>query len=103
MAQTSSSKNISLREADKLSRDEKFSVWKVKMRALLRKEKLWEIIENKSVPTAFLAAFDTQRNVSENKLAEDKAAVVDAIISSVKDDIIHDIADFDDPANSWGN
>lgn len=72
-----------------------------KIEALLRKEKLWEITENKIVPRQSLTTVGNQTNVSESMLAEDKATVIDAIISSIKDDIIHDIAKLDVAANAW--
>ncbi|KAG0571502.1 hypothetical protein KC19_VG016800 [Ceratodon purpureus] len=97
---TQSSRNITIGEANKLEGDTNWSVWKIKMRALLRKEKLWEITENKIEPVAFLVTIGRLTNVTAVKLAEDKAVAVDAILSSVKDSIVLDLAALDDPADS---
>lgn len=49
MAEDLEIKNIQIQEANKLDGASNYQAWKVKMRALFRREGLWEIVERKTV------------------------------------------------------
>jgi hypothetical protein len=46
-------KDISVEESNKLEGVVNYSVWWLKMRAISRRENLWDIIENVVTPTTF--------------------------------------------------
>ena len=100
MAEDLDSKNIQTREVNKLDGASNYQAWKVKMRALFRREGLWKIVERKIIPISFLVVIGGL-SVSERRLQMMKSNAYLAIIMSVKDKLFKIVADIDDPADQW--
>jgi hypothetical protein len=72
------------------------------MRALFRREGLWEIVERKTVPISFSVIIGGL-SVSKCRLQVIKSNAYSAIIMSVKDKLFKIVANIDNPANWWSN
>ena len=70
------------------------------MRALFRREGLWEIVERKTVPISFLVVIGSM-SVSKKRLRTMKSNAYSAIIMLVKNKLFKIVADIDDPTDQW--
>ena len=94
-------RNISIGEANKLEGVSNYHVWSLRMRALFRRERLWEITSNRIDPTAFPTVVGGVNVAGQHALDEMKASAMSALIASVKDDIVDMIAEHLDPFDAW--
>jgi hypothetical protein len=100
MAEDLENKNIQIGEANKLDGASNYQAWKVKLRALFKREGLWKIVDRKMVPVSFLVAIG-RISVSERRLRAMKSNAYSAIIMSVKDKLFKIVTNIDDPADQW--
>jgi hypothetical protein len=93
-------RNIQIGEANKLDGESNYQVWKVKIKAIFKRESLWEIVQSKVIPESYPSNIGGS-SVTERKLRVMKANAYSAIVMSVKDKLLRIIEDLDDPADQW--
>ena len=69
-----------------------YNVWCIKMKAILRRKRLWLLNESKQTPAAFPTIIEGITYLSEDKLRENKARVRSGLILSVVDNLISLVA-----------
>jgi hypothetical protein len=70
------------------------------MKAILRREGLWDITETHITPTTFPAVIVGEQ-VTETNLKKKKAAAMSALTLSVDNDIVDTVATEEDPSLAW--
>ena len=96
----SESTGINIRDTDKLKGQENYYVWALKLRAILRGENLWSIIEAVQSPLAYPATIDGEQ-MTEVQLRKRKATATRILTLAVNDDIVDVVASHADPALAW--
>jgi hypothetical protein len=87
-------------ENNKLEGENNYHMWSLKMKALFRKEKLWDVIHTEVSPTIFPHMLNgVPLTSSALKDLKDKANY--AFTMLVKDDLIDTVTEKDDPAQTW--
>jgi hypothetical protein len=71
------------------------------MEAILRREKLWNIVETKRTISTFPVTIDSITYESEERLNSEKQKARSSLILSVADSLIGIVAGKRDPADSW--
>ena len=71
------------------------------MEAILRREKLWNIVETKCTISAFLVTIDSITYESKERLNSKKQKSHSTLILIVANSLIGIVAGKKDPANSW--
>jgi len=94
------SSSVAFREADKLKGMQNYYVWALKMRAVLREEGQWAIIENEQSPVAYPVTIDGEA-YTEAQLKKKKILACRLLLLSVTDELIDLIAEHSDPAIVW--
>jgi hypothetical protein len=98
---TESSKPCEVGEANKLVGILNYNVWKIKMEAILRKERLWGLVEMNRSITIFPAEIDGISYPNEEKLRSAKQRARSGLILLVADNLLGIVAGKTDPADSW--
>jgi len=93
-------RNICVGEANKLEGVANYLAWQIKMTALFRRERLWDVTTQVANPAIFPAQVGGER-LSENQLRDKKLTAMSAIVLSVKDNLFGLVAGFQDPALAW--
>jgi hypothetical protein len=88
-------------EGSKLTGIQNYNVWCIKMEAILRRERLWPLVERKQTPAAFPTTIEGVSYPSEDRLLEYKARVRSGLILSVANKLISLVASKQDPVDSW--
>jgi hypothetical protein len=96
-----STKHCKIGEPNKLQDLQNYKVWKIKMEAILRREKLWNIVETKRTISGFPVTIDGITYNSEERLNSEKQQACSGLILSVADSLIGIVAGKKDPAHSW--
>jgi hypothetical protein len=87
-------------ESNKLEGENNYHVWSLKMRALFRKEKLWDVVHTEVTPTIFPHMLNGTP-ITSIALRELKDRANYAFTLSVKDDLIDTVTEKDDPTQTW--
>jgi hypothetical protein len=87
-------------EANKLTGTSNYYVWSLKMRAILRREGMWDITENAFNPDAYPVVIDSVPR-TEVQVRKMKDTAVSGLILSVHNDIIDVVATHRCPAAAW--
>jgi hypothetical protein len=96
----SENSNIGFREVDKLKGLSNYYVWGLKIRAYLRGESQWTIIESEQKPVVFPTLIDGEQ-FTEVQLQKNKATACRAITMLVADDLVDLVAGYTDSALAW--
>ena len=88
-------------ETNKLSGIQNYNVWKIKMEAILKREKLWFLVETKQTPTAYLVSLGGVSFQNKEKLDSEKQGARSGLILFIADNPIGLVAGQQDPADSW--
>jgi hypothetical protein len=96
-----STKHCEIGEPNKLQGLQNHNVWKIKMEAILRREKLWNIVETKRTISIFPITVEGITYESEERLHSEKQRAHFGLILSVADNLIGIVAGKKDLANSW--
>ena len=65
-------KHYEIGETNKLSHIQNYNVWRIKMEAILRREKLWSLVETKQIPTAHPISLGGVSFQNQEKLESEK-------------------------------
>ena len=98
---TDSTKHCEIGESNKLQGLQNYTVWKIKMEAIFRREKLWGLIETKQSVSVFPTTIAGIDYPSEERFHSEKQRARSGLILSVSDSLIGLVAEKDDPADSW--
>jgi hypothetical protein len=96
-----SSKSCEVGEANKLAGIQNYNVWKIKMEAILRRERLWGLVETNRSIAVFPAEIDGVFYPNEEKLRSAKQRARFGLILSVADNLLGIVAGKPDLADSW--
>ena len=92
--------SMSVGESSKLVGVSNYYTWQLKVRAILRRENVWELTENHVTPAIFPAVvLGTQ--YTENSMRKAKNLALSGIQLSVADCLLGFVANFNDPALAW--
>jgi hypothetical protein len=87
-------------KSNKLEGENNYHIWSLKVRALFRKEKLWDVVHTEVSPTIFPHMLNGIPIIS-TALKELKDRANYAFTLSVKDYLIDTVTKKDDPAQTW--
>ena len=93
-------KHYEVGETNKLSGIQNYNVWKIKMEAILRREKLWSLVESKQTPSAYPVSLDKVSFQNQERLDLEKQRVRLELILFVADNFIELVVGKQDPINS---
>jgi hypothetical protein len=93
-------KSCKVEESNKLAGAQNYTVWKIKMEAILRRERLWDLVRVKQNPVAYPVTIDGITYMSEERVQSEKQRARSSLILSVVDTLVGFIAGKDDPADS---
>ena len=96
-----STRHYEIGEPNKLQDLQNYNVWKIKTEAILRREKLWNIVETKCTISAFLVTIDSITYESKERLNSKKQKPHSTLILIVANSLIGIVAGKKDPADSW--
>jgi hypothetical protein len=88
-------------EPNKLQGLQNYNIWKIKMEAIIKREKLWNIVETKRTISVFLVIIDGITSESEERLNSEKQRANSGLILSIADSLIGIVVGKKDPADSW--
>ena len=96
-----SSKSYEVGEYNKLSGLLNYNVWKIKMEAVLRREKLWSLVEKKQNPTALPATIGGVVFPNVEKLDLENQRALSGLILLIWDSLLGIVTGKQDPGDSW--
>lgn len=94
------SESSAAKEIEKLKGTENYYVWSLKLRTILRSERLWALTKTKQSPSVFPTTINGEE-FSELQLETRKAAACRILLCSVADDLVGTVADYTDPSDAW--
>jgi hypothetical protein len=98
---TESTKHCEIGESNKLQGLQNYNVWKIKMEAIFRREKLWGIVETKRSDSVFPNTIEGTVYTTEERFKSEKQRARSGLILSVSNSLIGIVAGKEDPTDSW--
>ena len=96
-----STKHCEIGESNKLLGLRNYNVWKIKMEAIFKREKLWGIVETKRLVSVFPITIDGIVYTFKERFISEKQCARSSLILSVLDNLIGIVVGKEDPADSW--
>jgi hypothetical protein len=89
---TESSTPCEVGEANKLIRIQNYNVWKIKIESILRRERLWGLVETNRTIIVFLTTIEGVSYPNEEELQSEKQRARSGLILSVADNLLGIVA-----------